>query len=326
MDNTGLPSFPFAMTFVSKFIQIVLALTPGMASALTGHASASEFSAPRDSVVSPSSALAGEGAGSESGSMPGQGAGSASGSLAADPDASDAGRGPAFVGRGIPGLAQSALSFHAGWHGYREPALGMRLDGPLVGFRVQWAPRPLQGGEVDFEAEVGVVDYRSRDSGFMDGSPRFRTSTALLMGALATSLWPRPGLALTTEWTDLRGLTSTGSPGYERFNRSIWLVGQWRVPPLSLPERPAILQAGILLSGWHDSYLSQAGDYGDVTNRQTRGFALALDAPWAFEGWRGSLGLRVQRYADSDLQLSPRLGQVYEPANRSFDIRLSVHY
>jgi hypothetical protein len=195
-----------------------------------------------------------------------------------------------------------------------------------VGLRIRWAPGPLRGGEIDFEAEVGSVDYQSRDSGFMNDSGRFRTSTALFAGPLAPSIWPRPGLALTTEWTDLRGLTSTGSPGYERFNRSLWLAGQWRVAPLSLPDRPAVFQAALLMTGWHDSYLSQAGDYGDVTNRQRRGFALALDAPWAFEGWHGSVGLRVQRYADSDLQLSRRLGQVYEPANRSFDIRLSVHY
>jgi len=184
----------------------------------------------------------------------------------------------------------------------------------------------LQGGELDFEAEFGRVDYRSRDSGFMNGSPRLRTSSALYAGALTDSIWPRPGLALTTEWTDLRGLTSTGSPGYERFNRSLWLVGQWRVGPLSRPDRPAVFQASLLVAGWHESYLSQAGDYGDVTNRQARGVALSLDTPWAFEGWQGSIGLRVQRYADSDLQLSRRLGQVYEPANRSFDIRLSVHY
>jgi hypothetical protein len=228
--------------------------------------------------------------------------------------------------RSAMGIQDLDLSLHAGWHGYREPGLGMRLDGPLVGLRMQWTPGLFQGGEIDFEAEVGSVDYQSRDSGLMKGSGRLRTSTALLAGPLTPSMWPRPGLALTTEWTDLRGLTSTGSPGYERFNRSLWLVGQWRVAPLSLPDRPAVLQAALLMTGWHDSYLSQAGDYGDVTNRQRRGFALALDAPWAFEGWHGSVGLRVQRYADSDLQLSRRLGQVYEPANRSFDVRLSVHY
>ena len=219
-----------------------------------------------------------------------------------------------------------SLAFHAGWHTYREPALGMRLDGPLVGGRFQWAPAQLQGGAIDFEAEWGTVDYRSRDSGVMGGSPRLRTSSALFLGPPTASLWPRPGLALTTEWTDLRGQTSSGSPGYERFNRSLWLLGQWRVAPLSRPDRPATFQAGVLLAGWHDSYLSQAGDYTDVTNHQKRGFALALDAPWAFEGWQGSLGLRVQRYADSDLQLSRRLGLVFEPANRSIDIRLSVHY
>jgi hypothetical protein len=132
---------------------------------------------------------------------------------------------------------------------------------------------------------------------------------------------------LSTEWTDLRGFTTGGAKGYERFNLSLWLAAQWWIEPLSLPERPATLRAGVLISGWQASYLSQvSSSYGDVINRQRRGLSLALDAPWQYVGWRGSLGLRVQRYADSGVDYSPGLGPVYEPANRSLDLRLSVQY
>jgi hypothetical protein len=217
-------------------------------------------------------------------------------------------------------------SLFVGWHAYREPALGMRLDGPAVGLGVSWAPVTLQGGAVDFEGELGTVDYRSRDSGDMEGARRFRTASALWLGRASVGPWPRPGVGLTTEWTDLRGLTTTGAAGYERFNRSLWLLGQWHMNLFAQGERPATFQAGVLMAGWHDSYLSQAGRYSDVTNRQRRGLSLAVDAPWEYEGIKLSLGLRVQRYSDSDRAVSAGLGSVYEPANRSVDIRLSVQY
>ena len=217
------------------------------------------------------------------------------------------------------------LSFHAGWYAYREPGLSMRLDGPIAGLKAAWAPESLEGGQIDFEADLGSVDYRSAASGQLDGALRIRTSTTLLAGPLTPGWHPRLGLAFTTEWSDLRGLTTGGASGYQRFNRSLWLAAQWRVSLLSTVDQAATLQAGVLIAGWHDSYLSQVSAlYGDVTNRQRRGLSIALDAPWRYEGWRGSLGLRVQRYDDSDLEFSPGLGGVYEPANRSFDIRLSV--
>lgn len=338
MDNSASFLSPKFTMAVAKMFRFLLALVPclippalyGQPQETAGSASGQTLQTGAEpSQAGSESSQAGSDApqvGGESSQAGGQSSLSESESSRGSTGSAQAASAAASWRRGRLAAHDLDLSFHTGWHGYREPALSMRLDGPQVGLRVRWAPDALQGGEIDFEAEVGSVDYQSRDSGFMNGSPRFRTSAALLAGPFPASFLPRPGLALTTEWTDLRGLTSTGAPGYERFNRSLWLVGQWRVEPLSLPGRPAVLQAGALLAGWHDSYLSQAGDYGDVTNRQRRGLALSLDAPWAFEGWQGSIGLRVQRYADSDLQLSRRLGQVYEPANRSFDVRLSVHY
>lgn len=219
------------------------------------------------------------------------------------------------------------LSFHAGWHAYREPALDMRLDGPLVGLKAVASPGALVGSAIEFETDLGSIDYRSAASGRLDNALRIRTATTLLLGPAAEGWRPRLGLAFTTEWTDLRGLTSGGAAGYQRFNRSLWLAAQWRLLPWSLPDHPATVRAGVLVAGWHDSYLSQINPvYGDVTNRQRQGVSLAIDAPWRYEGWRGSLGLRVQRYGDSEIEWSPGLGTVFEPANRSLDLRLSVQY
>jgi hypothetical protein len=219
------------------------------------------------------------------------------------------------------------MSFHLGWHAYREPALAMRLDGPVVGLRLGARPGLLRGGLIEFAGEVGTVDYRSDSSGTREGARRIRTDGFVFIGPLRPGWQPQPGIGFGTEWTDLRGFTTGGAKGYERFNLSLWFAAQWWLEPLSLPERPATLRAGVLLSGWQASYLSQvSSSYGDVINRQRRGLSLALDAPWQFEGWRGSLGLRVQRYADSGIDYSPGLGPVYEPANRSFDLRLSVQY
>jgi len=219
------------------------------------------------------------------------------------------------------------LSFHAGWHAYREPALDMRLDGPLVGLKAVGSPGSLAGSALEFETDLGSIDYRSPASGRLDNALRIRTATTLLLGPQTDGWRPRFGFALTTEWTDLRGLTSGRAAGYQRFNRSLWLAAQWRLLPLSLPDQSATVRAGLLIAGWHDSYLSQIDPvYGDVTNRQRHGLSIAIDTPWRYEGWRGSLGLRVQRYGDSEVEFSPGGGTVSEPANRSVDLRLSVQY
>lgn len=219
------------------------------------------------------------------------------------------------------------ISYHLGWHAYREPTLAMRLDGPVIGLKLAASPGLLRGGLIEFAAEVGTVDYWSESSGARDGARRIRTDGLVFIGPLRPGWQPQPGLGLSTEWTDLRGFTTGEAKGYERFNLSLWLAAQWWIEPLSLPERPATLRAGVLISGWQASYLSQvSSSYGDVINRQRRGLSLALDAPWQYDGWRGSLGLRVQRYADSGVDYSPGLGPVYEPANRSLDLRLSVQY
>ncbi len=220
-----------------------------------------------------------------------------------------------------------SVAYHLGWHAYREPALAMRLDGPAFGLKLVAQPEAMRGGGLEWVGEIGTVDYASDSSGTRDGARRLRTDGIAWIGGLAPGWRPQPGLGFSTEWTDLRGYTTTGAKGYERFNVSLWLAAQWWLGPLSLPDRPATLRAGVLLSGWQTSHLSQvSSSYGDVTNHQRRGFSLAIDKPWEYDGWRGSLGLRIQRYSDSGVEYSRGLGPVYEPANRSLDVRLSVQY
>ena len=219
----------------------------------------------------------------------------------------------------------------ASWHLYRESL--MRIAGPALGGRAEatiesahW-PLLLEG-----EVSAGVVDYSSPVSGRIEDSRRIGSMLHLGIAKRDSRVWvPQPGLGLTTEWTDLRGVSSIGSGsdrrvfnGYQRFNASFWLSASWDLER-ERDEGATRLRAALLLAGWQRSMLSQAVlGYADVTNRQHRGLLVSAERPFRLLEQKASIRLGVRTHGRSNTVNAAPGVLVYEPANQTLDIGLTV--
>ena len=230
-----------------------------------------------------------------------------------------------------------AASAAAGWHGvehfrwavtgsahfYREPL--MWIAGPSAGLRseaqIRWGERAFL---VEGELGVGVANYSSPESGSIEGF--LRTGSALHVHAAQTAElpWvPRPGFGVTTEWTDLRGQSSLGKQGYERFNLALWLSATWDVER-DRAEGATRVRAAIMARGWQSSMLSQASPaYLNVINEQNRGGMMSVERPFRIDGARLAARLSVRAVGRSNL-VDGGSSPVYEPANHTIDLTLTL--
>lgn len=208
--------------------------------------------------------------------------------------------------------------------GYRYAESVMQITGPALGLR---ADRPFQAAERSFvlasEVSVGRADYSSPVSGDINGLLRVGSAFFLHPDGRPAAAWiPRPEFGLTTEWTDLRGRSTAGRVGYERFNLSLWLGGSWEIAD---EQRANVMQlrAALLLTGWQRSMLAQAGaQYQNVTNTQRRGMMLSLEQPWQWGETRASVRVQLRAVERSNF-VSAGTDTVYEPANQSAELSVT---
>ena len=203
-----------------------------------------------------------------------------------------------------------------GWWRYREPV--MKLEGPQLTLRGQHTSQQA-GWPKLLEADIGVgsLRYSSHGSGSLSQVPMLRGQASALWDIEPSGQW-RAGLQLEATWTDLRGTTSTGHSGYERFNSKAWAVLQYEPPSTSRTE------LGLLLRGRQQSYLSQANPtLPDITNTQKRGVFLAYrHSPLAGPSG-GGYGLRPWiRYTSVSNSDQVGVEGWYEPRNRTLQIGL----
>ena len=203
-----------------------------------------------------------------------------------------------------------------GWWRYSEPV--MKLEGPQLTLRAQHISQEA-GWPKLLEADIGVgsLRYSSHGSGSLSQVPMLRGQASALWDIEPSGQW-RAGLQLEATWTDLRGTTSTGHSGYERFNSKAWAVLQYEPPSTSRTE------LGLLLRGRQQSYLSQANPtLPDITNTQKRGVFLAYrHSPLAGPSG-GGYGLRPWiRYTSVSNSDQVGVEGWYEPRNRTLQIGL----
>jgi hypothetical protein len=208
-------------------------------------------------------------------------------------------------------------------HAYREPQ--MRIVGPAIGLR---AEAYVRAGEVPVRLEgelaAGVANYSSPESGTIEGFPRIGSMFHLQDAAIDENRWiPRPGIGISTEWTDLRGQSSLGKQGYERFNLALWLSATWDLER----EREAgstRLRAAFMVQGWQSSMLNQANPtYLNVINRQRRGALVSIERPFQVDETRWAARLSFRAVGRSDL-VDAGQAPVYEPSNRTLELTLSI--
>jgi hypothetical protein len=209
-------------------------------------------------------------------------------------------------------------------HFYREPQ--MQIVGPAVGFRGEARVRAAERSfAVEGEIAAGIADYSSPVSGNIDGIGRIGSALFVRAAEVGDALWmPQPGLGLTTEWTDLRGTSSLGKSGYERFNLSLWLSADWALER-ERSEGATRFRAALMLHGWQWSGLAQANaNYLNVTNQQRRGAMLSAERFFRIEDSRASLRLSARAVGKSDTVSAGVDVTAYEPTNRTVELTLTV--
>jgi len=209
-------------------------------------------------------------------------------------------------------------------HVYREP--NMRITGVGLGLRGETSVAAFQQPlAIEGEVIAGLSNYTSPVSGEINGLRRIGTMLHLQPANLADDPWvPRPGLMMTTEWTDLRGVSTFGKLGYERFNLSVWLSGTWDIERERAPGATR-LRAALLLQGRQVSLLSQTGlGFRDVTNIQRRGLMASIETPFQIEDRPASLRLSIKVVGRSDLVPASTTRNAYEPLNRAAELTFTV--
>ncbi len=202
----------------------------------------------------------------------------------------------------------------------------MRIMGPALGLRGELRAHagelPLR---VEGEFAAGPARYSSPVSGDIDGVRRIGSMLHLRAARADPDLWmPQAGIGVTTEWTDLRGTSSLGKRGYERFNLALWLSASWDLERENAAGA-TVVRAAILLQGWQRSMLSQANsDYLNVTNRQRRGALLSVERPFRIESTHASIRLGLREVGRSNLVAAGTDVYAYEPTNRTVDLTVTV--
>lgn len=216
--------------------------------------------------------------------------------------------------------AAQAWGMSLGLQRYSESL--MQLQGPDIG--VHWrnhAQVQRSGVQLEVDAIWGLQNYSSPVSGTLKGIPNIDTRWRLMA---PVSFMPSVsyGLALHTDYNNMRGITSVGHGGYERISTQLWLPLRWTLPTAQAWE----LDAGVLLWGQHVSRLSQAtANSEDVTNAQDIG--VYLQAATALNTSRGKVTpfLRWAWIDHSNVVLAKESGvmkYVQEPRNNRVQVGL----
>jgi hypothetical protein len=187
----------------------------------------------------------------------------------------------------VPGVA--AAQTLPGWeigaegyyYSYREPNL-IHQNGPTAGinasytYKIGTAFLTLNG-----IGDVGYLNYRSNGTGSLNGIWDLTGDFRLLAGldlisddAFAISPFTGIGYRILYDFGNNR-TTTTGAASYDRLSQYVYLpvglgfsfvAGNWILRPSA--------EYDYLIEGKQISYLSQAGASGDVSNKQTHGYAL----------------------------------------------------
>jgi hypothetical protein len=223
---------------------------------------------------------------------------------------------------------------------YEEPAFpgfgGMDLKGDrggIVGaYTITSANRVY--GRIDGRVSYGSLKYTSGMTGSMDDVPDWIGEVRAVIGRDYLvggnySLSPYIGLGYRYLYNDLRGYSSTGAAGYQRYSQYVYIpVGltarfrtgeRWTLAPT--------VEYDAFLGGRQKSQLSDTGlGYNDVTNDQDHGYGYRVylmleNGRWSFGPW-----LHYWKIKDSDV-VPIGLGRVgMEPENSTREYGVELRY
>lgn len=203
------------------------------------------------------------------------------------------------------------------------------------------ARRAFLRGELRYAG--GRVDYTSNGTGSSSGEPDWYIEGRALIGndwpLNAATVSPYIGLGYRFLLNDGRGITSTGATGYRRESTYLYLpVGIiLRTGLDSGDEMAGSFEYDHLLSGNQFTKLSDVGaGYGDLDNKQNKGYGVKLRLSYATAHWSFGPYLHYWNIADSDWKPLYQFGvPVFdnngnpdggiEPSNRTTEIGLEFN-
>lgn len=215
-----------------------------------------------------------------------------------------------------------------------DPGTNVSLDGTNLAFVGAYTLVPNDDFYARFELRHAYGELYYEGSGTMDEVPNTIIELRALLGAqIATNdgaaVTPYIGIGHRYLYNDLRGITSTGAIGYQRYSRYLYI-------PLGISLRfhageswivaPSI-EYDYFVRGEQESTLSDTGlGIPDVTTRQRKGYGYR--ASLMFEKGHLAFGPWVQGWDIEDSDLEPIGGGVFvfEPKNETFEAGVEVKY
>ena len=175
---------------------------------------------------------------------------------------------------------------------YQEKDVGMRVQGPHAGLIIQMTGDI--GGQwflrADGRAAGGAPDYKG--SGEIDSNSNYIAEARITVGR--DLLWrrfgvaPYAGLGYRHVYNDLRGTTTTGARGYQRYSHYFFApVGLQPSMRFFNGDRLTLTaEFDPLIRGWQKSSLGDAtAGYPTLINEQKTGFGARADLMYKTDGW-----------------------------------------
>lgn len=217
---------------------------------------------------------------------------------------------------------------------YEEPSVGVKIWGARVG--VTGAYTYTGAGQwffkVDGRYANGSLKYEG--SGTKNSVPDWILETRGVFGKdflphSGVSLSPFAGLGYRYLYNDMRGTTSTGAVGYQRYSNYLYaplgltsrinVNGQWVIAPT--------IEYDYFIRGRQISQLTDTGiGFSDATNKQDKGYGyrlsvIAENGSWAFGPW-----MHYWSIEDSDIVPIGFGSGLLEPENETREYGLEVKY
>lgn len=234
------------------------------------------------------------------------------------------------------------LLTHRGWevggqlseYRYEEPNIGAKIWGPRVGVigAYTYASASHWFFKIDGRNAFGSLKYEG--SGTQDSVPDWILETRAVLGKdflprSGVSLSPFAGLGYRYLYNDLRGATSTGAIGYQRYSQYFYaplgltsrfhVNGKWVIAPT--------IEYDYFIKGRQKTQFTDIGQgFIDANNKQDKGYGYRLSVmaehgPWAFGPW-----MHYWNIEDSDIVPIGFGVRGFEPKNETREVGLEVKY
>ena len=218
---------------------------------------------------------------------------------------------------------------------YEEPNF-MKLEGERMGFVGAYtatAPNRVFT-RIDLRVSYGLLEYESVGTGTLDDVPDWLAEARVVVGrdylpGDSYALSPYIGFGYRYLYNDLRGYTSTGAVGYQRYSRYYYIPvgltarfragGRWVIAPTA--------EYDLFLKGRQESKLSDTGlGLPDVKNDQNNGrgyraYLMFENGRWAFGPW-----FHYWKIKDSEIEPIGGGLAVLEPENSTREYGLELRF